>query len=319
MQFVDIKKILTANHKDSIARVRFPNDYVVLLVRISRSETQSFLLSKDFNYIYLPNSIWAPQVIRIVSQILRLKNYTTCAIDFNIVLLGVWHFGHLLGDHSWNLIYSSTVHPTYPLLKLVDSSGFHIEKNLLMDNLLTKEINCDVCLLLPSPNTIIFPQSSDPPHDMCMSSSYVQCKLRSHSLSSVHQTDYIFLTSDRQNRISNISEIRRSLSDKFVFVNPMNYDIPTLYYMLSNSKVLVSENGSILFNIFMSRTLPYYVLTSDRAKYNSYADDYYGGYVYNKFHDSLIHYLYAPCSKEAHHPSWLLMKLLSGTICSVQR
>ena len=53
-----------------------------------------------------------------------------------------------------------------------------------MDNLLTKEINCDA-VFIASPNTIIFPQSSDPPHDMCMSSSYVQCKLRSHSLSSV--------------------------------------------------------------------------------------------------------------------------------------
>ena len=302
MELVDIKTILMSSPNDCIVRVRSPNNYVVLLVRISQSETQSFLLSKDLNYIYLPNSIWAPQIFSIVSHVLRLKTYTTCEIDFNIVLLGVWHFGHLLGDHSWNLIYSNALYPTYPLLKLVDASGFNVARNLLIDNVLTHDLNCDACLLFPSPNTIIFPQSLDPSYDMCMSSSYVQSKLRSQSYDSNHHHDYVFLTSDRQARISNISQIRSSLEHKYLFINPLNYDISSLYLLLSNTKVLVSENGSILFNIFMSRTLPYFVITSERAKSNSHADYHYGGYIYNKFHDSLIQYLYAPCLKEAHHP-----------------
>ena len=57
MQFLDIRQILTQSHYDSIFKVHSPSDFIVLLVRISPTETQSFLLSKDLNYIYLQNDV----------------------------------------------------------------------------------------------------------------------------------------------------------------------------------------------------------------------------------------------------------------------
>ena len=137
---------------------------------------------------------------------------------------------------------------------------------------------------------------------MSMPSTYVRSKLKEPL--NIHESnlDFIFLTSDRETRISNISEVRSILKDKFYFVNPMYYDVRTLYRLLAGAKYLVSENGSILFNVFMSRSCSYFVLASERCKFNSFADDYYGGYIYNKFHDSLIQYLYSPCISRAHHP-----------------
>ena len=302
MEYLDISKILTKTNVDSILKVDSPTEFVILLVRISASETQHFILSKDLDFIYLPNDVWASQIIYIVSQVIDRKTFIRGSLDRHVVLLGVWHFGHLLGDHGWNILFSHNLLPAYPLIKLSDSFEFDIGKNFLLDNLLTEDKDCDACLLTPSQNTIILPPSTDPSYSMSMSSTFVRSKLKKPVNLLDANLDYIFLTSDRDTRISNISKVRSILKDKFYFVNPMHYDVRTLYHLLAGAKYLVSENGSILFNIFMSRSCSYFVLASERCKLNSFADDYYGGYIYNQFHDSLIQYLYSPCISRGHHP-----------------
>lgn len=302
MQFLDIRQILTRSQYDSIFKVHSPSDFLVLLVRISPTETQSFLLSKDLNYIYLQNDVWAEQIISIVSQVLQRQPLLHSSLDRHVVLLGVWHFGHLLGDHSWNIIFSHKAASSYPLIKLSDPTVFDIGKNLLLDNLSTEELDCDACLLTPSRNTLILPPSTDPSHAMAMSSTYVQSRLKQLSIQPVPKSEYIFLTSDRESRISNISHVRSILKDKFLFVNPLNIPVVDLYSILADCTYLVSENGSILFNVFMSRVRSYFVFASDRCQSNSFTDDYYGGYIYNQFHDSLVQYLYSPCIRRGHHP-----------------
>ena len=155
------------------------------------------------------------------------------SLDRHIVLLGVWHFGHLLGDHSWNIIFSHKAASSYPLIKLSDSTVFDIGKNLLLDNLSTEELDCDACLLSPSRNTLILPPSTDPSHAMAMSSTYVQSRLKQLSIQPFPKSEYIFLTSDRESRISNISYVRSILKEKFLFVNPLKIPAVELYSILA--------------------------------------------------------------------------------------
>ena len=200
------------------------------------------------------------------------------------------------------ILFSNKTLSSYPLIKLSDSTNFDVGQNLLLDNLSTEELDCDACLLTPSSNTLILPPSTDPTHAMAMSSSYVQSRLNQLSSPSISKSEYIFLTSDRESRISNIVQVSSVLKDKFLFVNPLNIHVLDLYRILADCSYLVSENGSILFNVFMSRVRPYFVFASDRCKSNSFSEDYYGGYIYNQFHDSLVHYLYTPCIRRGHHP-----------------
>ena len=302
MESLDIGKILSKTRFDSIRKVHSPSDYLILLVRISPSETQSFLLSKDLCYIYLSNDVWSERIISIVSFVLHRQFYIQATLHCHVVLLGVWHFGHLLGDHGWNIIFSHKLFPSYPLTKLSDSSEFDISQHLLLDDLLTEEFDCDACLLTPTSQTLILPPSVNPSYSMSMSSSFVQSRLKNIYFSPGAPTKYVFLTSDRDSRISNILQIRSILHSKFIFVNPLNCEVSFLYNLLSECTYLVCENGSILFNVFMSRVHPYFVFASDRCRQNSFSEDYYGGYIYNQFHDTLVQYLYSPCIRKAHHP-----------------
>lgn len=84
-------------------------------------------------------------------------------------------------------------------------------------------------------------------------------------------------------------------------LNVTKHTIFDIFNWTKNAPLLISENGSILMNIFLSRTSPYFVLSSPRAKIeNQYF--YEGGYKYNEYHKGLINYIYGNLIREHKHP-----------------
>jgi len=59
--------------------------------------------------------------------------------------------------------------------------------------------------------------------------------------------------------------------------------------LINSADVLVSENGSILFNCFLARFLPYICLTSARINIDNEAWKQ-GGLSYNNYHREVIKY-----------------------------
>ena len=70
---------------------------------------------------------------------------------------------------------------------------------------------------------------------------------------------------------------------------------------LAHSKLVFSENGSILFNCFLSRNDQYYVFASKRSLTLS-PSDYLGGGIYNEYHSQFINYIPFDATRITHHP-----------------
>ena len=83
-------------------------------------------------------------------------------------------------------------------------------------------------------------------------------------------------------------------------INPLLTQPSALLRVISNAKFLISENGSILFNCFVGRVSSYYVFASHRVKHLSNCC-YYGGGIYNQYHQGILDYVYCPVILPRHH------------------
>ena len=112
----------------------------------------------------------------------------------------------------------------------------------------------------------------------------------------------VFLTSERPDRIANINEvINQARNSQWQILNPLKNNLIKTLSVIRYADTLISENGSILFNCFLSRNKPYRVLTSSRSR--EYSTIFYeGGYTYNKYHESIIMYIYCSNTIASHHP-----------------
>jgi capsular polysaccharide biosynthesis protein len=113
----------------------------------------------------------------------------------------------------------------------------------------------------------------------------------------------LLLSASSQSRVVNMLELEEhAVSKGWRTINPLKDDIVKVLQEIANARKLISENGSILFNCFLARREPYQVLSSPRIHIAK--DEWIkGGYIYNSFHQSIIHYQeceLASCSQK--HP-----------------
>lgn len=77
----------------------------------------------------------------------------------------------------------------------------------------------------------------------------------------------VFLTTERADRISNIEELKKKLSENgFSIINPKNLNIVDLFSCIRNSDILICEKGSVMNNLLFSRDKYFYLLSSKREK-----------------------------------------------------
>ena len=287
------------------------DNHLLIELEMTNGSTQVFLLDTISEFIYIESSFWINdqlQFIRIALEYLRSGRIRATDLSQFTILLGTWHFGHLLGDHAHQLIHHYHNPPNssqYPL---------HLSSNLLKISKIPGLLNIDPHRISSSPyhfsgNTIRFFNLCDclcifPAKNKSIPLSVAHAYLNSHSFlaQEAMQRNKVFLTSGRQSRISNISELTKVLlENSWTVINPLSCPSAIMLILLSSAGILVSENGSILFNCFLSRSLPYYVLASSRSKELS-PRDMAGGGIYNSYHNRTIRYLHYSPSQEMGHP-----------------
>lgn len=103
----------------------------------------------------------------------------------------------------------------------------------------------------------------------------------------------VFFTSNTTTRISNLYNVTSFLrSIGFTIVTPSTFtDLAELLSILSTCSILVSEQGSIHQNVLVSRSKPYYVLSSVSSKHQTNYEASCGG-IYSTYHAHLINFIY---------------------------
>jgi hypothetical protein len=298
-------------HEKSLSSpiVHIDSDYKLIEIDISPWETQVFLISVSKNALFLENSLWESEQFSIVHSVLEnvAKEQTKFPTLRNrVILAGVWHFGHLLGDHAHNLVREDVMHNESRRLHV--SSRFQGRDNVF--SLLR------VSSLLLDATTVPYWLSRQRLFDIADCICIYPAENKSVPLSvareriistsnhepPAYEYHFVFLTSGRPERIINVNQLSIQLSSRnWKIVNPLTCDQPLLGSILKHAKVLVAENGSILFNCFLYRAAPYYVLTSMRVQSLS-ERELAGGGLYNEFHSGLIYYLEFTPLKVRHHP-----------------
>lgn len=307
-------KVISFLPVDRFSSPFIPSDSSQLLIEvdISPCETQTFLIDEISRILYVENHLWADQQLNIVQRALNyaeLNNNCTRTLTRKTILLGVWHFGHFIGDHIHRLISHKTISD-----KEINRS-IHLSTNQGF----IQDLGClfrfshhqDISDWPPRPSRqrvriyrlqeciCFFPARSK-----AVPLSLAHCFLqKSGALSSDIENKFnVLLTSGRSERICNIKDIAKEMDGSgWVIVNPLVTPLQLVLKLVANAKQLVSENGSILFNCFIARSKPYFVLASSRCRdLDEKAET--GGGVYNKYHRSVAHYVYCDPKKIKHHP-----------------
>jgi len=280
-------------------------------IDISSSETQVFLVDTVANVFYLENTIWEPEQVSLICNSLHLfSNDHLKPIELfgHSILLGVWHFGHLLGDHAHQLVsvnsakYQNSVYPLH-------ISSFNIALRNISNLFFLDLVSPVIHSIPPSNHSIrIFSLKNCicffPATNKSVPLSVAQIYLGKSYLfnKSFVYAEKVFLTSGRSSRISNIKKLSKDLFySGWLILNPFVCSPFLLFTIIANAQILVSENGSILFNCFLSRLTPYFVISSSRSEFLSSRDQA-GGGIYNDFHAELIRYIYFPPTMVSHHP-----------------
>ncbi len=211
------------------------------------------------------------------------------------------HFGHFTGECLGSLIAFSHIIETGPrkLYTIVPES---------LIGTLKQRAKWDHIVLL-SANTA-------DRHDIVFSDAKILPRLSPWQNLSIAQQAYeelpklpteipskVFLTGERESRISNIVELTAYLSSRgFFILNPSKHPFEETLAILRNCEFLLTENGSITHNILISRRKPYTVLTSESGlRLNP--SEFVGGGIFNAFHSFHARYIICPpaSSKWTHH------------------
>ena len=199
------------------------------------------------------------------------------------------HFGHFIGDTLGSILYYLTnideINEKNKLLVISPSlkwdnfiSEFGKEKIELMTPKIALDANYDLnnCKILPR---------------MCTYQNYILANniLANKIKKDSSLNDKIFLTTEREDRISNIKILIKALKDNgFKILNPKNESIKDLLILIKSAKILISEKSSIGGNIHIVRDMPYYVLSSPTE--NNFSQGMFeGAGMYRQYHTCLEH------------------------------
>ena len=306
-------KIISASQYSSSNTYDYPeiicnNCSYLIEIPISINETQTFLYDRKVDAIILETLHWKDKVKQMllpVIEAIKFERVSTLSLQGMVILVGVWHFGHMLGDFGSLLLYF-TRNQHLNGRRLFSPACSSIVKSL--SKALIAPINCveynsdsnfRVYQLVDC--VCVYP-SIDRCRELKILSEYIYNMLPLWSFPTMNLK--VFLTSGRTSRIRNIDSVKRiAESCGWVVLNPLATNTMLTYTLVSSANALICENGSILFNCFLSRNKSYSVLCSERLQYDKDKPQIsHGGMIYNYFHRTLIDYIYQPCTKIAHHP-----------------
>jgi len=240
------------------------------------------------------NKTYAPTNFHLKNQFKFIKKAKTkkkVFLDKNLFMLPYYtsHFGHFIGDTLGSILYYlrniDEISEKNKLLVISPSlkwdnfiSEFGKEKIELMTPKIALNTNYDLnnCKILPR---------------MCTYQNYILANniLANEIKKNSSLNDKIFLTTEREDRISNIKILIKVLKDNgFKILNPKNESIKDLLILIKSAKILISEKSSIGGNIHIVRDMPYYVLSSPTE--NNFSQGVFeGAGMYRQFHTCLEH------------------------------
>ena len=289
----------------------------LLIVPLNAVETQVFALGEN-NRIIAPKpcTIWSESHKNIVKKTLEYASLLDLDKGY-FVIAGVYHFGHTLADTLGPLFHFITKERGDNKTKALMFNTNHSIK--IMTRLLgveqgLKHFYSSSPVLLRSRKGFQLIDGNEGINNLehgyrLALAAYVGRKLDGYChVSETLQSckgKKIFLSSRRHSRIANLDEIVKTLKDSgWEYVDPIENTLIQVLAKIRYAKTLVSENGSILFNAFLSRETSYRVLCSERCLNVHQEDKHeYSGFRYNSIHAGLMQY--HACRSIAHstkHP-----------------
>ena len=287
--------------------------HLLIEVDLSPHETQVFLVDESSNTLYAENYYWVDWQLRIVQSVINDAingKIHISHLENKTILLGVWHFGHFIGDHIHRLICSSceakgglvhTLHVSSNQAFIQQLAAlFVLDTGVRRGDKFRDETQLKLRRIYRLKGCrCFFPAINK---SVPLATAQVFLSKMYFSRQCYGQPRKILLTSGRKSRIANIDEIvRQAINSGWLVLNPSVTPLYLLLNLVSHSEKLVSENGSILFNCFISRVRPYNILASARSL-NLSEKEWAGGGIYNEFHKSLAIYHHFKPIREAHHP-----------------
>ena len=240
------------------------------------------------------NKTYTPTNFHLISQfkfIKKVKTKQKVFLDKNLFILPYYtsHFGHFTGDILGSLLYYLknireineknkllVISPSLKWDKFISEFGNEKIEFLTPKLALTSNYNLSNSKILPR---------------MCTYQNYILANniLANEIKTNNELPNKIFLTTEREDRISNLKILIKELKNNgFKILNPKNESIKDLLTLIKSAKTLISEKSSILNNIHIVRNMPYYVLSSPTE--NNYSQRlFHSAGMYRQFHKGLEH------------------------------
>ena len=202
------------------------------------------------------------------------------------------HFGHFVGDILGPTLYyskySSELELNNKLLLITPSEKWD---KFLMDMFREK-----IHIIKPIEalkTNFIFTNSKLLPEMSSVQSYMLSRNILSHEIiADSSSPQKIFLTTEREDRIANIDQLKNELLDLgFKIINPSKYEIKNLLTIIKSAKVLISEKASILNNVYLVRDTKYFILSSETEK-DLDLRLFHGAGIYKEFHRGLAKEIY---------------------------
>jgi len=193
-------------------------------------------------------------------------------------------FGHFAGDILGSVLY-------YLKFKINEDKLLLITPSKLWDDFLEEIFPNKIYFINPKialQNNIIFPNSLILPR-MNTVQNYILAKniLNNYLINNYEPKKNIFITSGRNERISNIGEVINFFQEmNYEIVYPDKTPIKELLLKIKYSKILISEKASIINNIHLCRDSHYYILSSKNEIINDNKKFCYAG-IYKSLHKGL--------------------------------
>tara|TARA_B100000700_G_C14993901_1_gene832767 strand:- start:311 stop:1378 length:1068 start_codon:yes stop_codon:yes gene_type:complete len=263
----------------------FGNDYPVI---------ESWIVQNNISFT-INDYFRETQYKKILKEKNKNKNINELNEKVYVLPYYTSHFGHFVGDILGSILYYLLKFnkEKRKLLIICPSDNW---KNFFLDNfkeqiylISPKEIleNCyffNDAVVLPRMSTFQNLQLS-----------------RNYFLSQNLNKNFckkIFLTTERSDRISNIDELIKKLSDlDFKIINPTDYNIIDLCNYIKNSEILICEKASIMNNLLLARDKKFYLLSSQEEKDLNHKF-FIGAGIYKTFIFNLVNEIYCPKDPE---------------------
>ena len=242
--------------------------------------------TKVKNKTYAPNNFFIKNQSNFLKKTKGNKNIF---INECLYLLPYYtsHFGHFVGDVLGSILYYLSY------IKDINSNNKLLitTPSIKWDNFLNKINSNKLKIIKPREfvganyiirSSKILPRMSSY-QNMVLAKNILENEIKENT-----ENDKIFLTTGRNDRISNIDELISELKVAgFKIIIPQNFEIYELLIYIKSASVLISEKASILNNVHLVRNKPYLILSSisennlDKKLFN-------GAGIYKQFHTGLF-------------------------------